>query len=57
MHAAALIVGRGVLFGIGWEVGCGTAKATSRVTRKAASAVVERIPRRKKNDSASDTGK
>lgn len=51
MTAAALVLGRGVLFGVGWQLGCETVKATSKGVSKTKSAIGRRLPRRRnKND-------
>lgn len=50
MGAAAVLLGRGVLFGVGWQLGCETVKATSKGVSKTKSAIGRKLPRRNKND-------
>ena len=51
MHAAAIVLGRGVLFGAGWQVGCETVKVASRGVSKTKSAIGRKFSdRRNKTD-------
>lgn len=51
MGAVAIQLGRGVLFGVGWQVGCETVKATSKGVSKTKSAIGRKFSRRgKKTD-------
>lgn len=48
MGAVAIQLGRGVLFGVGWQVGCETVKATSKGVSKTKSAIGRKFSRRSK---------